>query len=146
MENWKNTVTDEDIIFHLGDIAAAIRGRDKKLVEIFSELPGKKYLARGNHDHKTDEFYKNELGFEEVASYFVFEDILLCHYPLITNSYSKPREILLIDNLKKAKEHYGVTKIIHGHTHNRDVNEPNHYNVSVERINYSPVLIDDVLS
>jgi len=146
IENWQRVVTDEDVVFHVGDIAAAIRGREDRLVEIFKSLPGKKFLAKGNHDHKSTKFYKEMLGFEEVAPWFILDDILLCHYPLVINQYSKEKEIQKINELKKLVEDSGITKIIHGHIHNRSTGLSDHYNVSVEEINYTPISLDDLLS
>ena len=55
IKNWKNAVTDEDTVLHLGDVACGFTGREDKLKQIFDLLPGKKYLIRGNHDTRPDE-------------------------------------------------------------------------------------------
>lgn len=51
-EHWLSTVTDEDIIFLVGDMSWALRLNDAlyDLNEIAS-LPGQKFMIRGNHDY-----------------------------------------------------------------------------------------------
>ena len=51
-ENWANTVTDDDIVFLVGDMSWALRLDEAAydLQEIAS-MPGKKYMIRGNHDY-----------------------------------------------------------------------------------------------
>ena len=50
--DWKNTVTDEDIVLVCGDISWAMKMADA-LVDLRSlaDLPGKKIFIRGNHDY-----------------------------------------------------------------------------------------------
>jgi calcineurin-like phosphoesterase family protein len=48
IENWNATVSDADVIFHLGDFA---KGADPdRVTKIFSRLRGRKRLILGNHD------------------------------------------------------------------------------------------------
>ena len=51
-EHWANNVTDDDIVFLVGDISWALRLDEAAcdLQEIAS-MPGKKYMIRGNHDY-----------------------------------------------------------------------------------------------
>lgn len=51
-EHWANNVTDEDIVFLVGDMSWALRLNEAAcdLQEIAS-MPGKKYMIRGNHDY-----------------------------------------------------------------------------------------------
>lgn len=146
IENWNRVVSDEDVVFHLGDIAASIRGRDDQLIEIFEQLNGQKFLIKGNHDHKTNNWYVKNLGFEDVYHQLIIEDILLTHYPLRINEYSKPKEILKVEGLQRLVEANDIKHIIHGHVHNRTTNLENHYNVSVEAIDYTPIEINDLLA
>ena len=53
IENWKQTVTPEDMVILCGDISWAIKLPDAvkdDLCEI-AALPGKKVMLRGNHDY-----------------------------------------------------------------------------------------------
>jgi len=145
IRNWNLIVSDNDTIIHVGDIAAAIDGREQHLIDIFKKLNGKKLLAKGNHDHKSDEWYIENLGFEEVSPYYILDDILVCHYPIRTNEYSKPKEVANIEKLKKVISDNNIKHIVHGHVHNRTTDLENHYNVSVEAINYTPIEINELL-
>ena len=51
-EHWANNVTDDDIVFLVGDMSWALRLDEAAcdLQEIAS-IPGKKYMIRGNHDY-----------------------------------------------------------------------------------------------
>ena len=51
-EDWSNRVTDEDIVFLVGDMSWALRLDEAAcdLQEIAS-MPGRKYMIRGNHDY-----------------------------------------------------------------------------------------------
>ena len=51
-EHWANNVTDDDIVFLVGDMSWALRLDEaaRDLQEIAS-MPGKKYMIRGNHDY-----------------------------------------------------------------------------------------------
>ena len=51
-EHWTNTVTDDDIVFLVGDMSWALRLDEAAcdLQEIAS-MAGKKYMIRGNHDY-----------------------------------------------------------------------------------------------
>ncbi len=59
IQNWNATVSNNDIIYHLGDFAL---GRKDTIMEITSNLNGKKYLIRGNHDNWSVSFYES-IGF-----------------------------------------------------------------------------------
>jgi calcineurin-like phosphoesterase family protein len=48
IQNWNSVVKPEDSIYHLGDFAF---GSLNKTIEILSQLNGKKYLVKGNHDY-----------------------------------------------------------------------------------------------
>ncbi len=50
-EDWKNKVTDEDIVLVCGDISWAMKLVQAKAdLDLIGALPGKKILIRGNHD------------------------------------------------------------------------------------------------
>lgn len=50
--DWKNRVSDEDIVLIVGDISWASKLDDAKVdLDILNSLPGKKLLIKGNHDY-----------------------------------------------------------------------------------------------
>ena len=51
-EDWCTRVTDEDIVFLVGDMSWALRLNEAACdLEEIASMPGKKYMIRGNHDY-----------------------------------------------------------------------------------------------
>lgn len=134
------------MVIHLGDLSAGVKGRYDLLTRIVNLLNGKRILIKGNHDHFPPAKYKQDMGFDEVYDYLVLGDVLFTHYPLETTQYSKPEERTWINGLKKVVKDNSIKHIVHGHTHQRNVDAPNHYNCSVELIDYRPIELGELLS
>jgi calcineurin-like phosphoesterase family protein len=124
IENWNVRVTSEDEVYVLGDF-----GADGCEQQILNQLNGTKYLIKGNHDTKSNESYR-QAGFREVYDHPIILDNfwILSHKPLYVNS-----------NMPYAN--------LFGHVHTapqyRDYSSQ-HYCVSVERIDYTPISFDEV--
>jgi calcineurin-like phosphoesterase family protein len=119
VQRWNAVVNIEDHVWHLGDVTV---GNNLTLVR---HLNGHKRLLLGNHDRCDVRQYR-DAGFQKVQSYrFCDRWGILSHIPL-------------------AKESLGDRINIHGHIHERAEYGPQYRNVSVERINYTPVLLDEV--
>jgi len=122
---WNEVVDKNDLIFHLGDFSL---GKSQDTKDIFNQLNGNIILVLGNHDrHKSLTYWKEKVGF--------------------MNAYKEP-----IDTGKFILSHEPVInpeKInIHGHVHSQTFNyydERFHKCVSVERHNYYPVLLENLL-
>lgn len=143
IENWNNTVTDFNTIFHLGDVALTNEGEMK---EIISKLKGKKFLIKGNHDKKSKEFFRS-VGFEIIPDNPLkldTEKLILFHKPL---AYTEIPE--------------GYINI-HGHIHNNPLHKINpttnemeypkelyseklHINVSVDVIDFKAISLEELL-
>lgn len=112
---WNTMVDKNDLVFHIGDVSAGLKGRQDLFGDFLSNLNGTKILIRGNHDHEKDSFYiKN--GFSSVQDYMEIGDYFLCHFPLkmdVREDWIKQKERDLHEIFKKSK----CTKIIHGHSH-----------------------------
>jgi calcineurin-like phosphoesterase family protein len=132
IKNWCAVVATEDIVIHLGDV---IFSRQSELSEIIMKLPGRKILVRGNHDHEKNHWYI-ERGFDFVCDSFTWRDILFTHIPV--------------------KIPDGIRLNVHGHFHNDDhrsqeesiqviYDEEKHRLLAIEKTNYKPVLLDDVI-
>ena len=120
IENWNNSVKDEDTVYLVGDI-----GNE----EFISKLYGKKYLVKGNHDAKSNETYR-QAGFTEVYDKPIILDNfwILSHEPMYIN-----------ENMPYAN--------IFGHVHNCAIYKTfskQHYCVSVERTGYAPIGFDEI--
>lgn len=134
IQNWNEVVKPEDTIIHLGDIGL---GNESSLRELIPNLNGHKILIKGNHDGKSNKFYL-DCGFEEVNRTKMMEingiKIFLSHQP-----ESRPGD--------------GQTYDIHlyGHVHSKGSNgtyptiSKNGACICVERWNYYPVSLDEVL-
>lgn len=131
IENWNNTVTDKDIIYHLGDFSFANYDTTKSILK---RLRGHKHFLWGNHDQI---FVKNKdlLGyFETVQDYKELrwnkQKIVLMHYPLLTWN----------------KGHYGAWHL-HGHCHS-SINHLNEgttrVDVGVDNFGYTPISFDEI--
>ena len=54
INNWNKTVKADDEIYHLGDL---VLGKKEEMYNTVSNLNGKKYLIRGNHDKLSISIY-----------------------------------------------------------------------------------------
>lgn len=123
IDNWNRTVKPSDHVWHLGDVCIA----RWPLQKIIPQLHGHLRLIRGNHDiYKTKEYLA--AGFEEIRGMSVLHDILFTHVPVHPRSVER-----FLGN-------------VHGHIHEQDAYGPEYINVSVEKINYTPVAIEDLVA
>jgi len=146
-----------DVLIHLGDICI---GKDAEMHEKYIRpLPFKKWLAKGNHDGKSDQWYL-EHGWDFVASKFqgkyFGKTVVFSHQP---QHYEE------IVDLQFGAGSFDIN--IHGHFHNtlhrllegkfivegeKERNEidlknltSRHKLLSVEETNYKPVLLEEFL-
>jgi len=100
---WNSYVTARDEVYILGDFM--YKGKGMEANEILSELNGRKYLIKGNHEKYLDDPAFNIKAFEWVKDYFVLKyegmEIILFHYPI----------------MQWYKSHYGSIHL-YGHVHN----------------------------
>jgi len=135
---WTSIVAPEDNILHLGDVMWYKNDTPykdgKTLGEMVRSLPGNKFLIKGNHDKKNNDWWE-EIGFTVVPQRIFFDYggkvILFTHYP------EDRLDIIWDIN-------------IHGHIHNngykiREENGRKWINVSVEMMDYTPVKLGDIL-
>ena len=69
--NWKSLVTKRDIVYVLGDAAF-----DLETVKDFGDLPGRKFLVRGNHDKLNTSVYLKY--FYEVYGILKYKEFCQC--------------------------------------------------------------------
>lgn len=124
---WNEIVRPEDKVYVLGDVAM-----NPKHLWWVTQLKGDKVLIKGNHDQaKLSKYAKL---FRDVRSYWQLGRCLLSHIPIHPGSLSRWRAN------------------IHGHLHYQDVldahgkPDPRYINVSVEKTNYRPILLEEVLA
>ena len=132
VEQWNATVKPQDICWHLGDFCM---GHPNNWAEIGPRLQGHKRIVPGNHDQVGLDLYK-KAGFQKMQGakeiHVAGMRLLATHYPVHDSGL------------------FSRDGNIHGHIHEKQVMragyEPDYryFNVSVERINYTPVHIEEV--
>jgi predicted phosphohydrolase len=82
-ENWMSKITDGDTVLISGDISWGMKQEDSKDdLEWIHNLPGMKYLIRGNHDYwwsrisKLNKMYDNMRFIQN--NFFIYEDWAIC--------------------------------------------------------------------
>jgi calcineurin-like phosphoesterase family protein len=120
VERWNACVADGDRVYLLGDVAF-----NRRSIQPVRELKGRKVLVRGNHD---------ELNLRDYAE--LFDDVRgLVSKPNFVMSHA-PIHPSCMDRWKLN---------IHGHLHDKTLDDPRYACVSVEQTGYAPVLVDDLL-
>lgn len=122
VERWNAVVRPSDHIYHLGDVAMR-----RPHLQIVKRLNGHKRLIFGNHDIFDYKSYA-EVGFKKLMSYRVFGNLIFSHIPIHPLSVGR------------------FAGNVHGHIHERDEFGPQYLNISVERIAYQPVSLEEVRS
>lgn len=133
IEWYNEVVNDEDRVYILGDVAFT----KTHFRNAVSRLKGRKVLIQGNHEPTKAKAMFAEL-FDDIRGYVVKKGFIMSHIPLHPQSM-------------------GRWKLnIHGHLHNNlvyqeprklshEIVDDRYYNACVERNNFRPVLLDDIL-
>lgn len=128
IKNWNNTVSKKDKVFILGDFAFANKERMRQYVQ---QLNGLKTLILGNHDRiRTIEWWKN-VGFREVIPYPIIYRYwyILSHEPVY---------------LDQDMSYINIFGHVHSDKNYADYNSQR-FCVSVERIGYKPIELNEIL-
>lgn len=125
IEKWNSVVKPQDKVYHLGDVTFRYDG---SFNAIMSRLHGHKRLMLGNHDKLANGalsrwFEKIELW---TGGKFKQYGFVCSHIPL------RP------DQMRDGELN------VHGHIHQNVINDPRYLNVCVERVNYTPVHLDEI--
>ena len=125
LEAWRRRVEDEDLIICVGDVLHP--EAQPATVSALRSCPGRRLLVLGNHD-VGDRDLLRDVGFvdQRVAVLCATDPPLaLTHVPL---------------------RRVPPTAInVHGHLHGAPAPSPRHLNVSVERTDYAPIRLDQLL-
>ena len=125
IENWNKTVSKKDTVICLGDFS--FHSQETTAV-ILKMLNGRKELILGNHDRARSVSWWQKTGFDQVYKYpiCIEEFYWLSHEPMYMNK-----------NMPYCN--------LHGHIHSQKMaDETQFVNLSVEHINYTPVLFEGV--
>lgn len=126
LTNWNETVNDEDIVYHLGDVYFG------KVPSFLHNLKGRKRLILGNHDNPKDQILSKV--FEKIMLWRPWPEygVILSHMPLLDRGLG-------------GGETYRELVSVHGHIHTKPAPSENHINVSVEWTDYKPVLLESLI-
>jgi calcineurin-like phosphoesterase family protein len=108
IRDWANKVTKRDDVYVLGDAAFTMDS-----VKLFTALPGRKFLVRGNHDELDTQVYLKY--FNSIYGLKKYKEFWLSHAPI------HPNELRGKINL-------------HGHVHYNSVDDNRYVNMSVENL------------
>lgn len=123
IERWNKTVDWDDTTYVLGDFTFLPQD---KTTEICSKLNGKIRLVKGNHDKRSNQWYR-DCGISEVYDYpiIIYDFFVLSH---------EPQSFIVNDR--------GPYANLFGHVHDSPMFETygkRHFCACVERHDYTPV-------
>lgn len=121
IERWNAVVKPKDRVYVLGDVAMK-----RKDIKTIARCNGRKVLIRGNHDIFNMSDYTPY--FDDIRGVHVMpaRDAILSHIPLHLDSIVR----------------FNVN--IHGHLHEKVIDDPRYFNVCVENTNYTPMSYEEI--
>src|ERR1035437_9480611 len=128
VERWREVVGEDDVVVHLGDLAL---GKNDDFARIADQLPGRKYILRGNHDKRSRAWYA-EHGFTLIPEFWVDYGSWKVRF-----THRPDDEHKFVCYPKRLN--------VHGHVHSKTRGDRRLINLSVEAIEFRPVWITDVL-
>lgn len=139
IENWNSVVKDGDIVYHLGDVYFGEAGK-----HALPKLNGRKRLIIGNHDNGKDQYLQKY--FQKIMVWRMFPEfgLLLSHIPLHKQSLERWESSIDSNTGRDMTEVAYYLRNVHGHIHDRESPSEDHFNVSVEKINYTPINIEEL--
>ena len=140
IKRWNGYTTDRDEIYMLGDFL--YKGTAREANNILSQLKGRKYLIRGNHDKYLDNPEFRQEAFEWIKDYYVLKyngiEFVLFHYPILQWNKSRYGSIHLYGHVHNSGEAYPEfgekLKVLGKNAVNVGVDVNNFYLVSVKQI------------
>lgn len=122
VEAWNQTVRPGDIVWHLGDVYFG--GQERH--EILWQLNGTKHLVLGNHDRYPHACYAAH--FNKIYGSMELHGAILTHLPV------------------HPGQAYRWNFNVHGHTHDKVIDDPFYICVSLEQTGGRPVALKELLN
>lgn len=144
IQNWNNTVGQDDTVFHLGDFAY---GNSQFIANIIKQLNGNIILIKGNHDLKNMNPILYNMFSDVVYQARILIDkqtVYLNHFPFLCFAHG---------DINLYKNNYNIQLFGHVHsgplTSSKDVSRlnilfPTQYDVGIDNNNYTPISWADV--
>ena len=138
IKKWNEKVARTDTVYLLGDM---MLGNNEHGLDLVSQLHGKIYVIRGNHDTDTRvALYRKSIYILDVYDSLYLRKhgyhFYLTHFPCLTGNLER-------ESLKQ------MTLNLHGHTHASKpffYDLPYCYNVGVDAHNCSPVSMEEIIN
>lgn len=146
IQRWNNTVTPNDIVFHLGDFAFNV---GDNIMTIIRRLNGHIYIVPGNHDNTiwvaiAKENPDKVTLCESIQLISVnHKEILLCHYPLLCYAGSYRGTDAAIQLFGHV--HSGPNSVTGLDCQRLMYLQPTQYDVGVDNNNYTPISLEELL-
>lgn len=125
LDNWNKTVTEQDTVWVLGDVAFS-----QESLDLIRQLKGHKNLVRGNHDKLNTQSYLKYFN-NVYGIYKLYGEFWLTHAPV------HPNELRGKVNIH-GHVHYNSIKTDDGKLDNR------YFNVSVEVLDGIPISLTEI--
>lgn len=121
IDQWNKTVGPMDKVVHCGDVAFGIEA-----LKLCDRLKGIKYLVLGNHDGQQITNYLKAFRKVYGVKYIQTDTAICTHVPVHESSL------------------YRFQFNIHGHLHEKKLDDKRYFNASVEQINYTPIELEEI--
>jgi len=162
IEYWNRSVTNDDIVIHLGDFSLM---KPDMTVELVRQLNGKIILINGNHDRRTRSFWENRAGILKwyKRSQLVNNILWLTHavdwhgvniksYGTTNGRVDDPpsRPFTIWTGKKTVPENGHIVSlnrdiVLHGHTHGKIKQAGYFINCGVDGWNFTPIPLPTIL-
>lgn len=152
IKRWNKQVSNEDLVFILGDITFNF---NERTIDIFKRFKGRKIVIRGNHDKKPNKLldYGIELVVDELKFSIYGYTFIMSHYPYRCNylKYLLYKFLYLFTNKWYHKIRFfnkqPVNKgeyLLHGHIHYGHKIKDNMINVAWDLYN-QPITFSEII-
>lgn len=137
--NWYNELVDDnDRVYILGDVAFNVSSFRANV----ERLKGRKILVPGNHEPK--KMHKYIDLFDDVRGYVQRDGFIMSHIPLHPGSLGR-WSLNIHGHLHANSVKLGNWTEGHEVDHSKLKDDPRYYCACVERTNFRPILLDDIL-
>ena len=166
--NWNQCVAKSDLVLHLGDVSFA-------KPEVLNRLNGRIIMLVGNHDVKKLAFYReyqkkhpekfwlvegvvseakiecqDSVGVSGLIFSLNQQKLFFSHYPLLSvDPYLRGSALLSRNIMAEIFTEHQCDVCVHGHVHSNDafiLDKAKERNVSLERTDFKPIRLKDVLA
>jgi calcineurin-like phosphoesterase family protein len=150
MDNWRALVAPDDDILHLGDVTFRATKHASRYAQI-RDLPGNKFLLRGNHDTESLKFYENTFGFKVIDLARPSRSKNQMQGGRIYCGQDWSNRQIALSHVPIGLPPFDWDINIHGHIHNNGYPEAlfksgrDYRNICVEVVGYKPVRLRDVV-